>query len=343
MNQISILGIDLAKSVFQLHGIDVHGHRRLSKQVRRACLMKTVAQLPSCLIAMEACGGAYYWAREFEALGHQVKLIPPQYVKPFVQVNKNDVRDAQAIAEAAARPATPTVPQKSVEQQDIQAIHRVRERLIRERTAVANELRGLLAEVGVVIPCGNVQIAKHLTAVLDQNQDKLSGCRHRLIEELRQQWLERDHRITMYDGELKRLAQQEPSCALLQTIPGIGPVNATLLYSYVGSVSSYRSGRHLSAALGLVPKQYASGGKTVLKGISKQGNTHVRRQLIHGARAAYKVLSKPGKSSALRDWVQRKQGKHPNKIIVALANKLARICWAVLKKQTPYQAEVSVA
>lgn len=343
MNQVSILGIDLAKSVFQLHGIDEHGHLLLSKQVRRAGLLKTVANLPPCLIAIEVCGGAYYWAREFQALGHEVKLIPPQYVKPFVQVNKNDIRDAQAIAEAAARPATPAVALKSLEQQDIQAIHRVRERLIRERTAVANELRGLLVEVGMVFPRGNVQIAKHLPALLAQHRDQLSCRRYRLIEELRLQWLERNHRITEYDKELKVLAEQEPNCRLLQTVPGIGPINATLLYSHVGSVDAYRSGRHLSAALGLVPKQHASGGKMVMKGISKQGNTHVRRQLIHGSRAVYSVLSKAGQPSALRNWVQRKQGKHPNKIIVALANKLARICWAVLKKQTPYQADLSAA
>ena len=341
MNQISILGIDLAKSVFQLHGIDEHGHLKLGKQVRRAGLLKTVANLPPCLIAMEACGGGYYWALEFEALGHDVKLIPPQYVKPFVQVNKNDIRDAQAIAEAAARPATPTIALKSVEQQDIQSIHRVRERLVRERTAVANELRGLLVEVGVVFPRGNVQITKHLPALLVQHQDKLSCRRYRLIEDLRLQWLERDRSIASYDQELKVLAQQEPNCRLLLTITGIGPINATLLYSHIGSVSAYRSGRHLSAALGLVPKQHASGGKTIMKGISKQGNRHVRRQLIHGARAAYSVLSKPGPSTALRDWVHRKAGKHPNKIIVGLANKLARICWAVMTKQVPFQARVS--
>lgn len=338
MNKISIVGIDLAKSTFQLHGNDSAGHQRLAKQVTRASLLKTIAKLPRCTIAMEACCGAYYWGQQFEALGHQVKIIPPHYVKPFVQVNKNDARDAQAIAEAAARPATPTVAVKSVEQQDLQAIHRVRERLVKEKTAISNELRGLLAEVGITLPRGHQHIQRTAQEILENAQSNLSVRRRMLLNDLRDQWLERTQRVEAYDRELRHIAQQNASCRLLQTIPGIGPVIATLMYSYIGSAAHYKSGRHLSAALGLVPRQHATGGKPRLLGISKQGNKQVRKQLVHGARAAYRVLNHPDNSSRLGAWVQRKQDKHPNKIIVGLANKLARIIWAVMLRNEPYKA-----
>lgn len=338
MSKISIIGIDLAKSVFQLHGIDSLGHKRLGKQVKREALLKTIAQLPSCTIAMEACCGAYYWGEQFEALGHTVKIIPPQYVKPFVQVNKNDARDAQAIAESAARPATPTIAVKSVEQQDLQAIHRVRERLVKEKTAISNELRGLLAEVGIVLPKGHKSLLERVPAILEDAENNLSVRRRMLIDDLRDQWLERSQRIEGYDLELQLIAKQNERCKLLQTIPGIGPVIATLMYSYIGSASNYKSGRHLSAALGLVPRQHGSGGKERLLGISKQGNKQVRKQLVHGARAAYRVLSRPENTSRLGGWVQRKLDKHPNKVIVGLANKLARIIWAIMMRNEPYKA-----
>lgn len=338
MSKISIIGIDLAKSVFQLHGNDTLGHTRLVKKLKRKELLTTLSLQSKCLVAIEACSGSHYWARKITELGHEVKIIAPQYVKPFVQVHKNDARDAQAIAEAAARPAMPSVAQKSVEQLDLQALHRIRERLVKEKTAISNELRGLLAEMGMVLAQGHKSIRTDLLDILEDASNELSVRGRRLIQDLREQWLEREERIKQYDSELKAIAKDSAVCQRLLTIPGVGPVNATLLYSHAGDSKNYKTARHFSASLGLVPKQNASGGKEKLLGISKQGNKHVRKQLVHGARAAYRVLSQGDGDSHLAKWVRRMEGKHPNKIIVGLANKLARIVWAVMSKEECYHA-----
>ena len=337
MSKISIIGIDLAKSVFQLHGNDVQGHTRLTKQVKRKDLLTEINKHPKCLVAMEACCGAHHWARQIKALGYEVKIIAPQHVKPFVQVHKNDARDAMAIAEAAARPNMPSVAQKSVEQLDLQALHRVRERLNKEKTAIGNELRGLLAEMGIVVAKGHKSIRTELLYMLEDAENGLSVRGRGIIEDLRHQWLEREERIKEYDEKLAEIAKTNGTCQRLMSIPGIGPVNATLLYSHAGDPGNYKTARHFSAALGLVPKQHASGGKEKLLGISKQGNKHVRKQLVHGARSAYIVLQKEGNHSRLAKWVRRMEGKHPNKIVVGLANKLARIVWAIMKKEECYQ------
>jgi len=338
MNKLNIIGIDLAKNVIQLHGNDHHGHTRFTRKLKRKEVLAFMVNQPQSLAAIEACGGAHYWARALQAQGHEVKMIHPQYVKPFVQVNKNDARDAQAIAEAAARPAMPTVAIKSIEQQDIQAIHRVRERLVKEKTAISNELRGLLGEYGIVMPQGHKSIRETVLSILENAENGMNMEGRSIINDLREQWLDREERISQYDNKLKIIAKENDVCVRLQTIPGIGPVNATLLYSHTGDHNHFASGRHLSASLGLVPRQHASGGKENLLGISKQGNKHVRKQLVHGARAAYKVLLKEDNTSRLGLWVKRMEGKHPNKIIVALANKMARIVWALMKNEAVYQA-----
>lgn len=338
MNKLSIIGIDLAKNVIQLHGNDANGHTRFTRKLKRKEVLVFMANQPKSLVAMEACGGAHYWARMFQGQGHEVKMIHPQYVKPFVQVNKNDARDALAIAEAAARPSMPTVAVKSIEQQDIQAIHRVRERLVKEKTAISNELRGLLGEYGIVMAQGHKSIRETVLSILENAENGMSMKGREIINDLREQWLDRESRIGEYDKALKIIAKDNVVCQRLQSIPGIGPVNATLLYSHTGDHNHFASGRHLSASLGLVPRQHASGGKENLLGISKRGNKHVRKQLVHGARAAYKVLLKEDNKSRLSLWVKRMEGKHPNKIIVALANKMARIVWALMKNETVYQA-----
>lgn len=337
MSKISIIGIDLAKSVFQLHGNDAQGHSRLTKQVKRKDLLTEINKHPKCLIAMEACCGAHHWARQIKALGYEVKIIAPQHVKPFVQVHKNDARDAMAIAEAAVRPNVPSVAQKSVEQLNLQGLHRVRERLVKEKTAVSNELRGLLAEMGIVMAQGHKSIRSEVLYILEDAANGLSTRGREIIQDLREQWLEREARIHLYDDKLQAIAEENPVCQRLLSIPGIGPINATLLYSHAGDPKNYKTARHFSAALGLVPKQHASGGKEKLLGISKQGNKHVRKQLVHGARSAYIVLQKKGNDSRLAKWVRRMDGKHPNKIVVGLANKLARIAWAIMKKEECYQ------
>jgi len=338
MNKLSIIGIDLAKNVIQLHGNDANGHTRFTRKLKRKEVLAFMVKQPKSLVAMEACGGAHYWARMLQEQGHEVKMIHPRYVKPFVQVHKNDARDALAIAEAAARPAMPTVAIKSVEQQDIQAIHRVRERLVKEKTAISNELRGLLGEYGIVMAQGHKSIRESVLTILENAENGMSMKGREIINDLREQWLDRESRISEYDKALKIIAKDNVICQRLQSMPGIGPVNATLLYSYVGDHDHFASGRHLSASLGLVPRQHASGGKENLLGISKRGNKHVRKQLVHGARAAYKVLIKDDNKSRLGLWVKRMEGKHPNKIIVALANKMARIVWALMKNETTYQA-----
>lgn len=338
MNKVSIIGVDLAKNVFQLHGMTKTGHACFEKQLTRAQLLKFLAKQPECIVAMEACCGAHYWAKEIEALGHQVKVIAPQYVKPYVQVHKNDIRDAQAIAEAASRPRTPEVAIKQDEQLDLQALHRIRERVVKERTAIGNELRGILAERGIIFPRGHRYIRTELYRILSEHSIQLGHYCRQLVFDLQQQWIERDESIQRYDKELEKLARGLKVCQKLQSIPGIGAINATLLYSYIGDVKQYRTARHLSAALGLVPRQSSSGGKEVLLGISKQGNKHVRKQLVHGARAAYKSLKNGHSDSHLSHWLKRMEGKHPNKIVVALANKLARIVWALLSYDTIYQA-----
>ena len=337
MAKTSIISIDLAKNVFQLHGIDARGHKQFNRQLKRDQVLSFLANQPKCLVAIEACGGSHYWARKIEELGHKVKIIHPKYVKPFVQVNKNDQRDAHAIAEAAARPSMPSVAHKSIEQLDVQALHRVRERLVKEKTAVGNELRGILGEMGIIIAQGHQSIREAVPAILEDAEAELSMRGRQLIADLREQWLEREQRVAYYDRELKAIANENEVCKRLQSIPGIGPVNATLLYSHAGDAGHFKTARHFSAYLGLVPKQHASGGKEVLLGISKQGKKQVRKQLVHGARAAYRALSQSGDDSRLRQWLSRMSGKHANTIIVALANKLARIVWAVMMKEQCYQ------
>ncbi len=338
MNKISIVGIDLAKSTFQLHGIDSQGHTRLTKKLRRSQLLKHLSKLPECKIAMEACCGSHYWAREILALGHQVQLIPPQQVKPFVQGHKNDARDAQGIAEAASRPKTSSVTVKSEAQLDIQALHCVRERLIRERTAIGNEIRGILAERGIVMAAGIKALRNRITELMAQ-PDSLSPITQQLAMDLLQQWQDRDEAVRRYDVQLKVLAKQDPVCQQLQSVPGIGIINATLLRCHGGNGSQYKNGRQFSASLGLVPRQHSSGDKPRLMGISKKGNRTVRKQLVHGARSAYKKFMKQAPKSRLAAWVQQLASRmHPNKVVVALANKLARIAWVILTRQETYRA-----
>lgn len=338
MSKISIVGIDIAKLSFQLHGIDAQGHTRLSKNVLRTQLLKQLSKLPPCRVAMEACCGSHYWARQIEALGHQVQLIPPQEVKPFVKVHKNDLRDAQAIAECAARPATSSVAIKSETQLDIQALHRVRERLIKERTAIGNELRGILAERGHIMRKG-AKAMRERVMELSSAPDSLSGLCRTLMLDLYEQWQERDRAIVRYDKQLESVSKQDESCRRLQTVPGIGIINATLLRCYAGNASQYKSGRHFSASLGLVPKQRSTGEKHVLMGISKRGDRTVRKQLVHGARAAYRRLLNMPPDTRLAKWVQSLATRmHPNKVVVALANKLARIAWAIIRKNAVFTA-----
>ena len=330
------LGIDLAKQVFQLHGVDEHGHVVVQKRGTRSKLRATIAQLPPCLIGMEACGSAQYWAREFQQLGHTVKLISPQFVKPYVKGNKNDSRDAEAICEAVARPHMRFVPLKTVESHDIQAIHRMRSRLVKERTALVNQIRGLLAERGIVIAQGITRLRKQLPVIVEDEGKALTSLSREVMRGLYEELVALDERITRADHLIKRVFADNASCQKLAKIEGVGPVVATALVAAVGNAKEFTNGRHLAAWLGLVPRQCSSGGKERLLGISKRGDRYLRTLLIHGARAT--VHRARCKSDARSRWIlnlEQRRGK--NIATVAIANKNARIAWALLTSDAEYR------
>jgi transposase len=269
--QITTLGVDLAKDVFQLHGVDENGRCRLQKTVRRGSLTKVMAKLPACLVGIEACGSAHHWAREFRRLGHDVKMMNPQYVKPYVKTQKNDYNDAEAICEAVSRPNMHFVPVKEVEHQDILAVHRVRSRLVAARTALVNQIRGLLAEYGLVMPRQIGQVRRGVPAILEDAENGLSARFRASMAALYEELTELDERVCTVTNEITRLCNENPRCQRLAAIEGIGPITATALVAALGDVHVFRNGRQVAAWLGLVPRQYSSGGRTVLLGITKRG------------------------------------------------------------------------
>lgn len=333
---ISVLGIDIAKNVYQLHGIDSRGKPLLKKKVRRGELLNFLTTINPTRVVMEACGGANYWSRAIERLGHEVNLISPQFVKPFVKTNKNDANDAQAICEAASRESMHYVSAKSIEQQDIQAIHRVRERIIKNRTALSNQIRGLLAEYGVVLPKGLSQIRGQLMSILEDGSNELSTRGRALFKELYDEFLIVDKQVLFYDKQLEELFSENPLCKRLSEIEGLGVISSTALVSSIGDPKVFKNGRQLSAWLGLTPKQHSSGGKTVLLGISKRGDCYLRKLLVHGARAVvYRARSKTDERSMWVNAIASRRGF--NKACIAVANKNARIVWALLNYGTEYK------
>jgi transposase len=283
--QLSTVAIDLAKKVFHLVGADTTGKILWRKRLTRHALMPFIAQLPPVLIGIEACGGAHYWARRFREQGHEVKLMAPQFVKPFVKSNKNDMRDAEAIAEAVTRPTMRFVPIKDIDQQDLQALHRVRERRIGERTALINEVHGLMNEYGLVLPTGVSKFHQAVVETLAAAKDTLTALSQEMFGKLVEEFVALEEQIVYYQQKLESLAQTHPECQRLMTIPGIGPITATALIAAVGHVGVFKNGRQFAAWLGLVPKQHSTGGQTRLLGISKRGASYLRKLLIHGARA----------------------------------------------------------
>jgi len=325
---ISMLGIDIAKNTFQLHGADNNGKMILTKRLSRGELAAYIANLASCIIVMESCGGANYWARVFQRSGHQVKLISPQFVKPFVQTNKNDANDAQAIVEAASRPSMRFVPIKQVEQQDIQSIHRMRTRIVKNRTALINEIRGLCLEYGIVLAQGASRVKTSLCEVIAADNE-FTLLTRTFMTQLYDELVGIEARLKEVDCRIRQLCRQNEVCKRMLTIPGIGELTATAIVAAVPNSKEFRNGRHLSAWLGLVPRQSSSGDKQVLLGISKRGDRYLRTLLIHGARA---VLSHyKGRDHDYARWVQKKKTELSfNKAAVALANKNARIIWSLL-------------
>jgi transposase len=337
MNKTTTIGLDLAKIVFHVVRCDVRGKQVGRKMLRRGQMLSYFANLPPCLVGMEACASAHYWARELKALGHQIKLIPPQYVKPFVRGNKNDYNDALAIAEAVTRPEMRFVAVKTPAQQDMQALHRLRERRVAERTALCNQVRGLVGEYGIVLPRGINTLRRRLPELLEDGANGLSDFFRRLLAESYRQLQELDAHIEFYTEELVRQSRSSDACQRLQTIPGYGPIVASVFYALVGNGSGYRRGRDVSAAVGLVPRQHSSGGKDTLLGISKRGDRYLRCLLIHGARSVVTQAAK--KDDRLSRWINRIRAERGfNKAAVALANKLARMGWVILARKTTYQA-----
>lgn len=334
---ITVLGIDIAKNVFQLHGANAHGKMVFSKRVSRSTLLRTVQQLPVCLIAMEACGGAHYWARKFTAMGYLVKLISPQFVKPYVKTNKNDCNDAAAICEAATRLHMRFVPIKSIQQQNIQLLHKVRSKLIKDKISLSNQIRGLLLEYGIAIPQGDAALRKTLVDLSHVSQGSdLTDDAQLIFNDLYEEFLKLEKRIEIYTKKVTLLAKQDNQCQFLMSIPGIKEITATALISSIGDFHSFKNGRDLSAWIGLVPKHKASGQKRALLGISKRGDAYLRSLLIHGARAVVNQVK--GKLDRTSLWIKKCLARIGfNKTVVALANKNARIAWATITKGLFYE------
>lgn len=335
--KITTIGIDLAKEVFQIHGVDDHGRIVLRKQLRRNGMARFFANLESCLIGMEACGSAHHWARKLGEFGHTVKLMSPQFVKLYVKTNKHDMADAEAICEAVSRPNMRFVPIKNVEQQAILAVHRARQGLVKARTAQANQMRGLLSEFGIVILPGIHSIAKRVPDILEDAENGLPGTMRHLLWRLNDHLKELSRQAEELELEIKLWHKENEASQRLEAIPGIGPITASAIVATVGSATEYKNGRQLAAWLGLVPKQRSSGGKQTLLGISKRGDTYSRTLLIHGARAVIRFSKNKIESQG---WLYKLiTRRNKNIAAVALANKNARIIWALLAKDATFHPD----
>jgi len=333
------VGVDLAKNVFQVHGVDRNEkpvwRRRLTRSNWLRVVLETVE--PGCQIGMEACSGAHHWARKLQERGYTVKLIAPQFVKPYLQSNKNDANDAEAICEAMSRPKMRFVAVKTVEQQDIQAVHRIRSGLIEQRTAKGNQIRGLVSEYGLVAPRELTQLRRAIPLWLEDAHNGLSARFRRLLNALWGDLQILDERVAELDREIALIAQSDPA-ARLQQLCGVGPIVASALVAAVGDGAQFANGRQMAAALGLTPKQHSSGGKDRQLGISKRGDAYLRMVLIHGARSAIRTAK--AKSDRLSLWVRALlERRHPNVVAAALANKTARIAWAMLRRGSEYRPE----
>src|SRR5437016_5567224 len=317
---MSVMGIDIAKRLFHVVGMNERGQIVLRKRLARNALMPFIATLPPVLIGMEACGGAHYWARRFREHHHEVKLMAPQFVRPYVKSNKNDTRDAEGMSEAVTRPTMRFVPTKELDQQDIQALHRVRERLIGARTALVHEVHGLLHEYGIVVPKGVSKFRQAVVRKLEADKDKLTPLSQEMFWKLVEEFAALEEQLAYYQEKLEALATTHPECQRLMTIPGIGPFSATALVAAVGDMGVFKNGRQFAAWLGLVPRQHSTGGQTRLLGISKRGDSYVRKLLIHGARATLRWVKL--KTDDRSRWMRRLLERCGwNRTAVAVANK----------------------
>lgn len=344
MMKIIRVGVDLAKNVFQVHGVDAR-----EKPVWQCCLRRKdwLAEIckrvePGAEIGFEACAGAHHWARELMARGYRVKLMAPQFVKPYVKSNKTDRNDAAAICEAMSRPSMRFVAPKSTQQQDIQAVHRVRSDLLKQRTAKANQIRGLVGEYGLVAPLHLRALRCAVPEWLEDAENGLSDRFRRLLAGLAEDLRQLDHRILELDKEISLLVQDSSAAQRLLQLRGVGPITATALVAALGMGEAFRCGRDFAVSVGLTPKQHSSGGKDRLLGISKRGDAYLRKQLVHGARAAVRTATKH--SDPLSQWIQKLSArKHTNTVVVALANKTARMAWALIRYEADYKPPLAAS
>ena len=335
---VTLIGIDLAKNIFQICGVNQAGKKVFNRQLRRNKLLEFLAQYPGITIATEACSGSNYWGRTLSNMGHEVLLIPPKHVKPFVKGNKNDRNDAFAICEAARRPHMKFVKPKTLEQTDMNLAHKIRARQIRDRNALMNQIRGLLNEYGIIVNQGKEQLRAALPLIIEDAENELTMIARQYFQELLDEWQTIEKTLSGLDRSITQQARACPKAKRLMDIKGIAEITSTASVMYAGDGSSYRNGRHFSASLGLTPKEHSSGGKQQLGGITKRGNSYLRRLLVQGAWSIIRHIKNAKDRLSL--WAKKvieRRGKH--KAAVAIANKLARIIWAMLYHQTEYQAE----
>jgi transposase len=333
---VKMIGLDIAKHVFQVHGADGSGKAVLKKRLRREQVSEFFGSVPRCIVAMEATRGAHYWARVIGTFGHEIRLIAPQFVKPYVRGQKNDMQDAAGICEAASRPEMRFVPQKSIPQQDMQMLHRIRSRLVGNRTQLGNQIRGLLAEYGVIIPLHLSHLRRQLIELTSEPHSQLTPFAQELFVSLYEELCGIDERIQAMERRIQQAFQREEACQKIAQVEGVGPLIATAIVAAIANGKAFRNGRELSAWLGLVPRQHSSGDKQRLLGISKRGDPYLRMLLIHGARSVvYRCVTKTDSRSR---WIADKQRRlGTTKACVAVANKNARIIWALLAKDEPYR------
>jgi len=336
--KITTVGVDLAKIVFQIHGVDARGNAVLRKQLKRTEMLSFFANLPPCLIGMEACASAHHWARKLIALGHEVKLMAPQFVKPYVKSNKNDRNDAEAICEAVARPNMRFVPVKTVQQQAVLALHRARAGVMKARNAQGNQIRGLLGEFGIVLPQGIGHLRRRGPELLEDGDNGLPGLMRTLLSRLLTQLQQLDQQVAALEREIVLWHRQNDDSRRVERIVGIGPLTASAYVASLGDAKAFTNGRQVAAWLGIVPRQDSSGGKPKLLGISKHGDVYLRTLLIHGARAVLRhVEHRPDPTDSWLKRLMARRGK--NVAAVALANKNARIAWALLAHQREFEPE----
>ena len=344
--KITRVGVDIAKSVFHVHGVDRHDKKVWTGKLTRSKWLAAVCEKvePGSEIGMEACAGSHHWARELSSRGYIVKLIAAQFVKPYVKSNKNDSVDAEAISEAMSRPSMRYVRPKTIAQQDVQAIHRVRTELVGQRTAKVNQIRGLVGEYGIVAPVGINQLRRALPCWLEDAENGLSSLFRELLQGLWRDLRNLDERVVELDESIQVLVKEDPVARRLSKLRGVGPITATALSVALGDGRGFKCGRDFAVSLGLTPKQHSTGGKERLLGISKRGDPYLRTLLVHGARAVVAAAKRHSQSDSLSEWIKDLSArKHANVVNVALANKTARIAWALVRHQREYEPSMTMS